>query len=240
MKMEIHAAMVDRMDREVGRVVEQLREMGELDNTVIFFLSDNGCSAEIMIRGNGHDPQAAPGSAFSYYCLGPGWSTVSNTPFRRHKVWVHEGGIASPLIVHWPAGLKGRGEVRHTVGHVIDIAPTLVELAGGQWPREHSGVVVPAVEGRSLVPSFQADCSSDHECLWWLHEGNRALRCGDWKIVAAKNDPWELYNLAEDRAETVNLAELHPETVARLADRWQAKLAAIEQQVFEQLPRPTP
>ena len=104
--MAIHAAMVDRMDREIGRVLDQLRAMGAFENTLIFFLSDNGASAEIMVRDDGHDPAAAPGSAASHLCLGPGWSTVANTPFRRHKTWVHEGGIATPLIVHWPKGIR--------------------------------------------------------------------------------------------------------------------------------------
>ncbi len=112
-KMAIHAAMVDRMDREIGRVVSQLRTMNALENTLILFLSDNGASAEIMIRDDGHDPSAEPGSAATHLCLGPGWSTVANTPFRRHKTWVHEGGIATPLIVAWPKGIADRGQLRH-------------------------------------------------------------------------------------------------------------------------------
>jgi len=131
-KMAIHAAMIDRIDREVGRVLEQLRAMQALDNTLIFFLSDNGASAEIMVRTDGHDPEASPGSAASYLCLGPGWSTCSNTPFRRHKTWVHEGGISTPLIVHWPAGIHPRGELRHSPGHVIDLVPTILDVVGGQ------------------------------------------------------------------------------------------------------------
>ena len=128
--MAIHAAMVDRMDREIGRVLDQLRAMGALDNTLILFLSDNGASAEIMVRDDGHDPSAPPGSAASHLCLGPGWSTVANTPFRRHKTWVHEGGISTPLIVHWPQGIAARGELRHDPGHVIDLVPTILEAAG--------------------------------------------------------------------------------------------------------------
>ena len=126
-KMAIHAAMVDRMDREIGRVLDQLRAMNSLDDTVIFFLSDNGASAEQIIRGDGHDPAAAPGSAKSYLGLGPGWSTMSNTPFRMHKSWVHEGGISTPLIVHWPQGIAQRGPYA-AAGHVIDITPTILEI----------------------------------------------------------------------------------------------------------------
>ena len=121
-KMSIHAAMITRMDREIGRVVEQLRRMNQLDNTVILFLSDNGASAEQIIRGDGHDKSAAPGSGASYLCLGPGWASASNTPFRLHKSYVHEGGIASPLIVHWPAGIREKGALRHDPCHFIDVA----------------------------------------------------------------------------------------------------------------------
>src|SRR5690606_23628022 len=112
---------------------DQLKAMGAFENTLILFLSDNGASAEIMIRGDGHDPEAAPGGPDSYLCLGPGWSSVSNTPFRRHKTWVHEGGIATPMIAHWPKGIQSRGELCHAPGHVINIAPTILELAGGEW-----------------------------------------------------------------------------------------------------------
>src|SRR5438093_3128211 len=136
MKMSIHAAMVDRMDQEIGRVVAQIRAMNALDNTLIMFLSDNGASAEIMVRDDGHDPTAPPGSAGTHLCLGPGWSTVANTPFRMHKTWVHEGGICTPLIVHWPRGLAARGELRHNPGHIIDFVPTLLELTGGKRPEK--------------------------------------------------------------------------------------------------------
>ena len=131
-KMALHAAMIERMDREVGRVLEQIRAMNAFENTLIFFLSDNGASAEIMVRDDGHDPSAIPGSAATHLCLGPGWSTVANTPFRRHKTWVHEGGIATPLIVHWPRGIAARGELRHDPGHVIDLVPTILEVAGAR------------------------------------------------------------------------------------------------------------
>jgi arylsulfatase len=220
-KMSIHAAMVERMDREIGRLLNQLRDMDALENTVVFFLSDNGASAEIMIRGDRHDPAAPAGSADTFLCLGPGWSRAANTPFRRHKTWVHEGGIATPLIVHWPAGTSATGEVRDAaIGHAIDIAPTIVELAGGTWPDEHNGMRRPTTPGRSLAPTFQQNVVVEHESLWWLHEGNRAIRMGDWKLVAARDQPWELYNLVADRAENQNLAHEHPEHVKELAQRW--------------------
>ncbi len=221
MKMAIHAAMVDRMDREIGRVLEQLRAMNAFDNTLIFFASDNGASAEIMVRGDGHDPQAAPGSAATHLCLGPGFSSASNTPFRRHKTWVHEGGISTPLIVHWPNGLAARGELRHNPGHLIDVVPTVLEVGGGKRFETWEGMPVPPAPGKSLVPTFAKDDPVSREFLWWQHEGNRALRVGNWKIVAAgaKAD-WELYDLTTDRAESKNLAATEPVRVRDMAQIW--------------------
>lgn len=220
-KMAIHAAMVDRMDREIGRIIAQLKAMKAFENTLIFFASDNGASAEIMVRDGGHDPTAPPGSAKSYLCLGPGFSSACNTPFRRHKTWVHEGGISTPLIVHWPAGIKARGELRHTPGHFIDIVPTILELAGIQKPKEWNGEPIPEAPGRSLVPAFAKDVDIPRDFLWWLHEGNRAVRVGNWKLVAAKGDPWELYDMRTDRAEQINLADKMPEKVKELERVWQ-------------------
>jgi arylsulfatase len=219
--MALHAAMVDRMDREIGRLVAQLREMGALENTVIFFLSDNGASAEVMVRGDGHDASVPPGSADTFLCLGPGWSRAANTPFRRHKMWVHEGGIATPLIVHWPAGITAGGELRRAVGHVIDLAPTILGLAGGAWPSEFEGQQVPPQPGRDLASTFKNDADINRELLWWLHQGNRAIRVGDWKLVASRDGPWELYNLAEDRAENHNRAAEDPQRVRKLEQLWQ-------------------
>jgi len=223
-KMSIHAAMVERLDKEIGRIVEQLREMGAYDNTLIFFLSDNGCSAEIMVRGDGHDPEADPGSADSYLCLGPGWSTMCNTPFRMHKTWVHEGGACTPLIVHWPSGIKARGELRSNPGHVIDLLPTVLDLAGV----DVSATLEVPFPGESLVPTFEGESEWGRE-LWWYHEGNRALRHGDWKIVAAREKPWELFNLGSDRTESENLAESSPEKVKELETRWESILADIRE-----------
>lgn len=222
-KMAIHAAMVDRMDREIGRVVEQLKAMGEFDNTLIFFASDNGASAEIMVRHGGHDPQAEMGSRPTYLCLGPGFSSAANTPFRRHKTWVHEGGTSTPLIVHWPEGIQARGELRQTPGHVIDIVPTILEVCSIDKPTEWDSESIPAAPGKSLVDAFHDDVVIERDFLWWLHEGNRAIRVGDWKLVAAKDDPWELYDLRTDRAESDNLAADHPEKVKELAELWNSK-----------------
>jgi len=224
-KMAIHAAMVDRMDREIGRVLAQLRTMHALENTLIFFLSDNGASAEIMVRGDGHNPEAVCGTGATFLSIGPGWSSLANTPFRRHKTWVHEGGISTPLIVHWPKGIAARGELRHTPGHVIDMTPTILEAVGGKRFETWEGQPVPPPPGQSLVPLFAKDGSVAHESLWWLHEGNRALRVGDWKIVAAgKESPWELFDLSSDRSESKNLARDQPEKVRELAALWKKQL----------------
>jgi arylsulfatase len=220
-KMAIHAAMVDRMDQEIGRVIAQLKSMGAFENTLIMFASDNGASAEIMVRNGGHDPAAPPGSAASYLCLGPGFSSACNTPHRRHKTWVHEGGISTPLIAHWPAGISTQGELRHTPGHVVDIAPTILEVVGVDKPIEWEGEAIPAAPGKSLLPAFSQDVMITRESLWWLHEGNRALRVGDWKLVAAKGEPWELYDLSSDRAEQHNLAADMPDKVEEMATAWQ-------------------
>lgn len=222
-KMAIHAAMIDRMDREIGRVLQQLRLMGVYRDTVIFFVSDNGASAEQIIRGDEHDPSAPPGSSRSYLCLGPGWSTASNTPLRLHKSWVHEGGIASPLIVHWPAGLAARGELRHTPNHFVDLLPTILELAGVERSPDWKGKPTPPLAGTSLVPAIAADVGVPHDFIFFHHIGNRAIRVGDWKLVAAgKEGPWELYDLRTDRSETTDLAAQHPLRAHRLAELWES------------------
>lgn len=218
-KMAVHAAMVDRMDREIGRILARIKAMGRFEDTLILFASDNGASAEIMVRDDGHDPKAEPGSAATHLCLGPGWSNAANTPFRRHKTWVHEGGIATPLVVHWPAGIKDRGAIRRTPGHLIDVVPTVLEAAGSSVPADRK----PPVSGRSLLPALTADVPVKRDGLWWMHEGNRALRVGDWKLVAAKGDDWELYDLSKDRSETRNLAAAHPEKVKELAAEWERR-----------------
>jgi len=239
-KMAIHAAMVDRMDQEIGRILTQLREMGAYEDTLIFFASDNGASAEIMVRNGGHDPKADPGSAATYLCLGPGFSSACNTPHRRHKTWVHEGGISTPLIVHWPKGISAKNELRHTPAHMIDIVPTMLELAGIEKPKEWKGEAIPEAPGKSLVPAFARDESIARESLWWLHEGNRAVRAGDWKLVAAEGNPWELYDLSKDRAEQHNLAAQMPEKVKELEQLWQRQtdsFAALTEKTMDQQPK---
>ena len=230
-KMAIHAAMIDRMDREIGKILDQLRAMDAFEETLICLLSDNGASAEIMVRGDGHDPIAPPGSAATYLCLGPGFSSAANTPFRRHKSWVHEGGISTPFIAHWPIGIKAKNKLRSTLAHVIDLAPTMLDLAG----IEVASTDGPPMSGTSLRTALERDGVTGHDELWFCHEGNHALRQGKWKLVRGDNGrpfpyrfarpikefpAWHLYDLSNDRAEQHDLAAAEPERVESMARRW--------------------
>ncbi len=230
-RMETHAAMVDRMDREIGRVFEQLKAMGQWDNTLIMFLSDNGASAERILRGDGHDPTAPLGSAKTYQCLEPGWANLANAPLRKSKIFVHEGGISTPLIVHWPAGIHAEGELRHSPAHLIDIVPTLLHVADVKSPATANGEQRPALPGHSLLPAFARDERIERDCLFFKHEDNRALRVGDWKIVASgASAEWELYDLSKDRAEQHDLARQQPDRVAALAKLWAERNVEFAQQ----------
>lgn len=219
-KMSVHAAMIHRMDVEIGRILDQLKAMGAYDNTIVFFMSDNGASAEQIIRGLGEDPKAPIGSAYSFLGIGPGWASAANTPFRLYKSWEHEGGNCTPLIVHWPAGVSARGELRSNPGHLIDIVPTILDLVGGSRPATVAGLPVPPLPGKSLVPVFTQDNTVQHDFFWWNHDGNRAIRIGDWKLVADHAKPWELFDLAIDRSETKNLAAGYPEKVNAMEQAW--------------------
>jgi len=220
-KMEIHAAMVHRLDREAGRVIEQIKAMGEWENTVTLFVSDNGASAEQIIRGDGHDKSSTPGSGESYLCLGPGWSTASNTPFRYHKSWVHEGGIASPLIVHWPDGITVKGELRHAPSHFVDLVPTMLEWAGQRKEPAWRGENSPPLVGVSLARAIREDCDTGRDCIFFRHIGHRALRMGKWKLVAVHYGKWELYDMEKDRSELHNLAGEYPKRVKQMAELWE-------------------
>lgn len=235
-KMEVHAAMIDRMDQEIGRVMDQVAAMGEADNTLVIFLSDNGATAEQINRGDRHTPGAPSGSADSYLALGPGWSTAANTPFSLHKHWNHEGGISTPFIVSWPAGINARGELRHVPAHAIDIVPTLLHVARA-WPqatynrREHPPAEQPQpLPGLSLVGAFASEPDWLDRPLFFEHSGNRALRYGDWKLVMRRDNlnRWELYNIKEDRAERNDLALAMPGRMAQLVQMWERQEVAFD------------
>lgn len=227
-RMAVHAAMVDRMDAEIGRVIAQLKSMGTYDNTLILFLSDNGASAERLVRGDGNDPKAAPGSAKSFLCLEPGWANLSNTPLRKSKIFVHEGGISTPLIAHWTKGISAKGELRRNSAHLIDILPTIMEVAGSKKPETWEGQALPPAPGRSFASVFAKDDTLTHDYLWWFHADNRAIRVGEWKLVSTGLDgSWELYNLETDRSEMHNLAAIYPERAKEMERVWSEKMEAF-------------
>lgn len=228
-KMAIHAAMISRMDREIGRYLAELQESGYLENTIVFFCSDNGASTEMMNRADKHTPGALPGAADSYVCLGPGWSTAANTPFRLHKTWLHEGGIATPMVVHWPAGIKDRGQFRNMNSHIVDIAPTLLELAGGSAAELEGKGEAPGI---SLLPFLHEDLQTPRTPLFFHHEKKSALRHGEWKITTVdKGEAWELYDLSTDRGETQNLATKNPAKLEELVQLWEVQRQVIIDQI---------
>ncbi len=224
-KMAIHAAMVYRIDQEVGRLINSLKAMGRYDNTVLIFISDNGASAEQMIRGDMHDKNLPPGSAGTYLCIGPGWATAANTPFKRHKSWMNEGGISGPCIISWPEGISARGELRTTMAHFTDILPTVTDLAGVEIPDTLS----PELPGKSLVPSFDQDMQIPHPMLYFDHVGNRAITRGEWKLVwAIPDNVWELYDLGADRSEVHDLSDEYPGLVESMAGEWMEYQARLD------------
>ena len=246
-RMEVYAAQVESMDRAVGRLLDTLRRRGVFDDTLILFLSDNGgCAEEIntqgwydyILRGGervsreltldgrpirvGNDPSVLPGPDDTYQSYGLPWANLSNTPFRLYKALTHTGGVATPLIAHWPAGITSAGELRDQPGHLIDIMPTLVELVGAAYPTEYAGEAIQPMEGVSLVPVFADDGPLDRAAIHVEHEGSRAVMDGDLKAVArGAAGPWELYDTRLDRTETVDLAARYPGELARLTAMWE-------------------
>lgn len=222
--MSIYAAMITEMDAGVGQIVAALKETGTLNETVIFFLSDNGGCAEGGALGSLglRQPGARPGGPDSHPMLGGCWANANNTPFRWWKHYVHEGGAATPLIVHWPAGIdaKHNGSFRRQPGHLIDIMPTCVELCGAAYPRQFAGHEILPLEGRSLLPAFD-NLPLQREAIYFEHEGHCAVLVGNWKLVSLdRGQTWELYDLSRDRAELHDLAAAEPERVNQMAAQW--------------------
>jgi arylsulfatase A-like enzyme len=251
-RMAVYAAMTEHMDRDIGRVVDDLRSHGDLHNTLILFLSDNGACAEWApfgfdlklkypnddgTHGSGHGgdwnsyvkPVLHTGPALAMMGqrggtgigYGSGWANACNTPFRMYKHYDHEGGISTPLIAYWPDGIKDAGALRAQVGDVIDLMPTVAELAGATYPTQHNGHAIVPMEGRSLVPAF-ANQPIERPALFWEHEGNRAVRVGDLKLVSLDSKPWELYDMSKDREELNDLSASMPDKVKTMSALWEA------------------
>jgi len=264
-RMAVYAAMIDRMDQGIGCIVEQVRLSGQEDNTIILFLSDNGGSPETVKNPRkfsvpretkdgrpvrrGTAPEVMPGSDDTFQGYGIGWANASNTPFRLFKRWVHEGGIATPLIVYWPGVLSKPGELIHQTGHVMDLMATCLDAAGVDYPQYYEENKITEIEGQSLLPLLKGDEWEGHDHICWEHEGNRAIRQGKWKLVSyytaarqsrvSKGDrtgQWELYELEADRTELHNLAGKHPEKVAELKtlfENWSEKVGVVPWEKLE-------
>lgn len=255
--MEVYAAMIDSMDQGIGRVVAELEKTKQFDDTLIFFLQDNGGCAETIgrqanmtrpdqptlpplaadaLRQEGtpkqnragiptlSGPNIMPGPEDTYIAYGRGWANVSNTPFREYKHWEHEGGISTPLIVHWPAGIPAarRDQLERQPGHLIDLMATCLDAAGAKYLRLRDGKSVTPLAGVSLRPAFAGEPIGRKQPLFWEHEGNRAIRDGDWKLVSKHGQPWELYDLARDRTEQQDLTSSEPTRAKQMAEQWQA------------------
>jgi arylsulfatase A-like enzyme len=229
-RMAVYAAMVDRLDQNVGRLLNALREREELDKTLIVFLSDNGACAEwdphgfdgqsgpenILHRGDDLEGMGGPGT---YHSVGSGWANASNTPWRLYKHFGHEGGISTACIVHWPGELKRHGEIDDRPAHLIDLLPTFLEAASADYPQTIAGRTPLRPAGRSLLPQWRGE-PVDNRPLFFEHEGHRAVHQDHWKLVALRGAPWELYDMRTDRTELHNLAEQRPEVVSALSRAW--------------------
>jgi arylsulfatase A-like enzyme len=263
--MEVYAAMIDVMDQGIGKIIAALEKKGQLENTIIFYMHDNGGCAETLDSNQPEKPLTPeqqlikpfaadsifldkkpiytregefirsgqgvmPGNANTWVTYGVEWANVSNTPFSMYKHWTHEGGISTPLIMQWPNGIKGKGQLRMQPGHLIDIMATCVDIAGISYPAQFNGNTIQPLEGRSLVPAF-TNKKIKRDLIFWEHEGNRAIRVGKWKLVsktqkakvftATDETAWELYDMENDPAETNNLTKKYPEKVKTLSALWE-------------------
>ena len=252
-RMEVYAAQIDRMDQGIGRIFTALKESGKWENTLIVFLADNGGCAEELSRitgdwiergkenagtlktWDGRDvqfgnyPSIIPGDEDTYTSYGIPWANVSNTPFRLYKHWVHEGGIATPFIVHWPAGIQDGGALRNQPAQLPDVMATFLDVANAHYPAEFEGKQIKPLEGFSLAPAFTND-ETDRDVLYWEHEGNKAVRKGKWKLVCRYPGGWELYDMDTGRTEVTDVAGENPEIVKELTDlydEWAARCSVI-------------
>jgi arylsulfatase len=257
--MAAYAAQVEHLDQAVGTVMDQVRALGQEQNTLVFFLSDNGGCAEFLREDEdpgrwpghygvtlrdgrrtrvGNTPGQRPGGPETFMSYDLPWSNASNTPFRKHKCWTHEGGISTPLIVHWPERVRGPG-IRHAPGHVVDIMATCLEAAGAPYPSTHDGRAITPLEGESLLPAFASDTWRRTQPIFFEHQGCAAVREGDWKLVresrgfgpARGHGRWELYNMAEDRTELDDLAPANDPQLRQLLrayDAWCERAGVVD------------
>ncbi len=232
-RMEVFAAMVELVDENIGRLVDFLKKKGIFENTLILFCSDNGACPFDRTRGQSEKPW----SAKSYWCYDASWAHMGNTPFRLYKQNQHEGGISSPLIAHWPRGLKTKpGAITPQPGHLIDFMATFIDLAGAKYPKKIGDRLIDPLQGRSLVPIFEGGTRSPHETLYFHFGTDRALRQGPWKLVSAKLGRWELYNMDEDRTELNDLSSEMKDRLETMSKEWFRMAEDVERLSGRHLP----
>lgn len=217
LKMATYAAMVDRMDQNIGRLLDKVKSLGKEEETLVLFLSDNGGCAELVHLS----PDVPPGPVNSYHTVDPPWANAQNTPFRKYKRWDQEGGISTPLIARWPGHIQA-GEMTHQVGHIIDIMATCVDLAGAEYPATFQGQAIPPMEGESLAPVFRGETLAREDAIYWQYGRTKAVRQGQWKLVQVDEDPWELYDMEADRTELHDLAAQQPDRVQDMVQLYEA------------------
>ena len=221
LKMAIYAAQIDRLDRNIGKLVAELKANQALDNTLIVFLSDNGACAEGGNFGFGPHNQLETKEGFNV-SYGQGWAHASNTPFSLYKHYTREGGISSPFIAHWPAKITAAGGLVKQPGHLIDIMPTFLEIAGAAYPKAVAGNLIQPLEGTSLVKAFASADIGRKAPIFWEHEGNKAVRNGKWKILSNDGNPWKLFDMEADRTELNDLSGAQATRVASMDSAWKA------------------
>lgn len=223
-RMAVYAAQVSCMDQNIGKLVYTLEKSGKLNNTLIIFLSDNGaCPEPYKELGGGAMTDINDKEKWGAISYGEGWANASNTPYRKWKREMEEGGIHTPFIMYWPAGIAAsqRNKILNTPSYLPDVMPTLLSVSGAQYPTTYKDSIIYPLEGRSMSPLFHSDKLDKHNYMFWEHEGNQAVRKGDWKAVKDRERKWELFNLSVDRTEEKDLAQQHPEILKDMVDKWQ-------------------
>lgn len=243
-RMAVYAAMMDRVDQNVGRLMEQLDALGETENTLVVFLSDNGACAEPIGKDDLYEERAGPADSFEGYLLP--WANASNTPFRLFKHWVHEGGVATPLIAAWEGQIPAGTINRRQTGHVKDLMATFLDAAGAEYPATRDGTETLPLAGRSVLPAMRDPDSADNAPIFFEHEGNRAVRDGRWKLVSVYNGihenimrvgtgrrtgEWELYDMRRDRTELEDLSDVYPARTKAMQEeyeRWADRVGVVD------------